>query len=105
MDKLNAKRKKKRRDIKMQKQQIMDGADIAVSVLKIIPAYVMMTTFGFGNKRMERYVLEFFKLYDKVMSGKVTLNTLAKDIEMRTGIRFDVATGDVFNLRKDDEDG
>ena len=50
MDKLNLKRKKKRRDIKMQKQQIMDGADIAVSVLKIIPAYVMMTTFGFGNK-------------------------------------------------------
>ena len=105
MDKLNAKRKKKRRDIRLQKQQIMDGAEIAVDVLQVIPVYVRMNMFGFGNKRMERFMINFFNLYNKVMSGKVSCITLAREIEMRTGIRIDLATGDVFNLRKDEDDG
>ena len=104
MDKLCLKRKKNRRREKLEKKQVMDGAEIAVDVLQVIPVYVLMNLFGFGNVRLERFLMEFFRIYQKVMTGKVSCNTLASEIEMKSGIRFDLATGDVFNIRKGEDE-
>lgn len=103
MDKLRLKRKKKNRNVKMEQKNILNGAELAVDVLQVIPVYVLMNLFGFGNKRLERFFVEFLRIYNKVMSGKVSCVTLAREIEMKSGIKIDLATGEVFNTRKDED--
>ena len=78
MDKLRLKRKKKNRNVKMEQKNILNGAELAVDVLQVIPVYVLMNVFGFGNKRLERFFVEFLRIYNKVMSGKVSCVTLAR---------------------------
>lgn len=104
MDKIRRKLKKKNRAVKIEKKNVLSGAELALDVLQVIPVYVLMNVFGFGNTRLERFLKEFFRIYQKVMTGKVSCNTLASEIEMKTGIRIDLATGDVFNTRKDEDD-
>ena len=84
--KLKTQRYLERQAEKMKKQ----GTDNAIGILQVLPVYTLMREFGFGNVRLERFVREFWRLTDKVKDDIPLLHTIASDIEMSTGLRFNL---------------
>lgn len=88
MTKRQKRAKEKRYLERQQKKMTLDGAQIAVDVLGVIPAYVLHEAFGFGYARMTRYILEYQRILSTVTKGGVKLETLAAVIEADTGLLY-----------------
>ena len=95
------KAKKQRRDKRIKQKNMNIAATFAVNALMVIPAYVLRTTYGFGNERTERFMTEFVRIWEAVCKGEVKVTTLAESLDAEIGIRFD-ADGNIYNMRKDD---
>ena len=95
------KAKKQRRDKRIKQKDMNIAATCAVNALMVIPAYVLRTTYGFGNERTERFMTEFVRIWEAVCKGEVKVETLAESLDAEIGIRFD-SDGSIYNMRKDD---
>ena len=80
--------KQSRRQERIDRVSKFETASLALNLMVVLPCYVLREQFGFGNKRMEKYLTEFHKIYQAVADGKVKLSTLADSIEHDTGISF-----------------
>ena len=85
------KRRKELRHLEREKGKLkQQGIDDAIAILQVLPVYTLMREFGFGNVRLEKFVQEFWRLTDKVKDDIPLLHTIASDIEMSTGLRFNL---------------
>lgn len=100
MTKQEMKAKKQRRDKRIKQKDMNIAATLAVNALMVIPAYVLRTTYGFGNERTERFMAEFVRIWEAVCKGEVKVETLAESLDAEIGIRFD-SDGSIYNMRKD----
>lgn len=77
-------KKKIREDEKFRKE----AAQLSINVLSVVPAYVMLE-FGWGNKRLARFIRRYAKVVDDIAKKKVTPETLAEEIYSRAKIKYD----------------
>jgi hypothetical protein len=95
------KAKQQRLEERLKQRDTNSAAKLAVNALMVIPAYVLRTTYGFGNERTERFMTEFVRIWEAVCKGEVKVTTLAESLDAEIGIRFD-SDGSIYNMRKDD---
>lgn len=94
------KAKQQRLEKRLKQRDTNSAAKLAVNALMVIPAYVLRTTYGFGNERTERFMAEFVRIWEAICKDEVKIETLAESLEAETGIRID-ADGNIYNMRKD----
>ena len=99
MNKHQQKLKELRQKNRIDHKLTYKGAEVALGVLMIIPLYILHDMFGFGNKRCEKFIKEFHRLYNCVKDDKVSLKTLAESLDAETGLVYDINTFEVFNRR------
>lgn len=95
--------KEERRKKRLEAVDRFKAAEIAVDALLVIPAYILHDTFGFGNKRIEKFINEFKRLWTLVKEGKVKLETLIESLDAETGILYKSDTCEIYNRRAKDE--
>lgn len=80
----------KRQDVSLIKESVPDnGVEIAFKLILSIPVMVLKDKFGYGKKRLERFINEVLNLYDSYNKGYVELEDLFKTLEEETGITFE----------------
>ena len=67
-----------------------DIATRTINELQVITAYVLQSEFGFGNKRLARFLSEFHKVHYDVATRKVRLSTIAQEVEDKTGLCYNI---------------
>jgi hypothetical protein len=66
-----------------------DATNIAVKITHLFPLWVLRTKFGFGEKRLRRFMAEYADLLDSFNKDYVSLPDIAQQLEKETGIRLD----------------
>lgn len=70
-----------------------------INELQVITAYVLQSEFGFGNKRLAKFLCEFHKVHYDVATRKVRLSTIAREVEDKTGLCYDIEKMDWTDRR------
>ena len=89
-DKQALRRKIANRNDKEMEKFKTDIAMRTINELQVITAYVLQSEFGFGNKRLARFLEEFHKVHYDVATHRVRLSTLADEVEDKTGLAYDI---------------
>ncbi len=99
------KQKQQRRANRLEEKQIYKAAKVAAQHSFTIAMYAVMDVFGerASNPKMEAFIVRMFELWDKVAAGEVRIETLAECIEMLKGIRYDLKTGEIRNMRRSEK--
>lgn len=70
------------------KDQATDKAVNKAFVLMLgFPLIVLHDKFGYGKKRLERFIDELLKQYEAFDEGRITLDDLMETIEAETGVK------------------
>ncbi len=93
--------KQQRRANRLEEKQIYKAAKVAAQHSFTIAMYAVKDVFKerASNPKMEAFIVRMFELWDKVADGEVSIETLAECIEMETGIRYDLKTGEIRNMK------
>ena len=91
--------KQNRRKERLERTDRYAAAEIAVDSLVVIPAYVLHDMFGFGNKRLEKFIDEYKRLWSLVKDDKVKVDTLRASLDAETGIVYNPSDGIVYNRK------
>lgn len=89
-DKQAFKRKMMNRDEKEMQKFKMDIAKKTINELQVITAYVLQSEFGFGKKRLTRFLTMFHKVYSAIAHGDIRITTLADEVNDKTGLYYDI---------------
>ena len=89
-DKQALRRKIANRNDKEMEKFKTDIATRTINELQVITAYVLQSEFGFGNKRLARFLSEFHKVHYDVATRKVRLSTIAREVEDKTGLCYNI---------------
>lgn len=86
-----SRRQKDKQHLKdIEDRMVQKGARAAVNALGVIPCYALRTEFGFGAARLERFSERFKYIFDMVCDKKVSLETLAGELEHDCGFCFEL---------------
>lgn len=66
-----------------------DATNTAVKITHLFPLWVLRTKFGFGEKRLRRFMAEYADLLDSYNRDYVTLPDIAQQLDKETNIRID----------------
>lgn len=80
-----------------------EGTDRAINILQVLPCYILGRG-GYGNVRLEKFIKELYRLTNKVVKDERLLQTIINELEHDKGIRFDIISGDVENVWRDEGD-
>ena len=99
--KYQQKLKQQRRANRLEEKQIHKAAKVAAQHSFTIAMYAVKDIFKdrASNPKMEAFIVRMFELWDKVGDREVRIETLAASIEAETGIRYDLKTGEIRNMR------
>lgn len=93
--------KEKRYQERQQQKNLRDGIVTALMAMQVLPAYILDTRFQFTNEQIQKFQEEFVRLYNEVfVNQNVSLQVIADSVEIDTGIRYDLHTGEVFNSKQ-----
>jgi hypothetical protein len=100
-NKRNERMKKQRYAERLEEKQIHKAAKVAAQHSFTIAMYAVKDVFKerASNPKMEAFIVRMFELWDKVADGDVRIETLASSIEAETGIRYDLKTGEIRNMK------
>lgn len=100
-NKRDKKIKQQRRANRLEEKQIYKAAKVAAQHSFTIAMYAVKDIFKdrASNPKMEAFIVRMFELWDKVADGDVKIETLAASIEAETGIRYDLKTGEIRNMK------
>ena len=98
----NIKRKQQRYAERLEEKQIHKAATKAVQHSFAIAMYAAKDVFKdrATNPKMEAFVVKMFDIWNKIGDGEVNISTIAGSVEVETGIRYDVRSGDIINLKR-----
>ncbi len=85
---LKIKRHEERKLDKLNNQQ----AEMAFELLTVLSVYTLHEKFGFGARRIERFLTELYTVSNKFSGGEVSISTLANIIDADTGIKYEEDT-------------
>lgn len=100
-NKRDKKLKQQRRANRLEEKQIHKAAKVAAQHSFTIAMYAVKDVFKerASNPKMEAFIVKMLELWDKVGDGKVRIETLAASIEAEIGIRYDLKTGEIRNMK------
>lgn len=61
----------------------------AIKVTNLFPLWVLRTKFGFGEKRLRKFMVEYADLLDSYNRDYVSLPDITQQLDKETGIRLD----------------
>ena len=94
------KRRKEQRYLERRANELKQaGTEKAIRVLQLLPLYILAHEFGFGNKRLMRFLEKMYRYTDKVQNDIHILEIIQDELEHDKKIRIDIQTGEVENLR------
>ena len=104
MNKQLTKQKKQRHLERLTEKQINQAATIAIRHGTVISLQAIKDVFGdrASNPKCEQFVCRLMKLWEDLGNKKVSVKTIAESVEMETGIRYDLDTGNIFNTKAKD---
>lgn len=88
-DKLAYRRKLARRNDEGAKAERERIARKAINEIQVVSAYVLQSEFGFGRKRLCRFLKAFYDVHGAVSKGDVSLYALAEEVKDKTGVVYD----------------
>lgn len=93
--------KQQRRADRLEENQIHKAAKVAAQHSFTIAMYAVKDIFKdrASNPKMEAFIVKMMSLWDKVGDREVRIETLAASIEAETGIRYDLKTGEIRNMK------
>lgn len=96
------KRKKQRYAERMNKKQLHEAASLAVFHSFAVSMYAAKTVFKdrASNPKMEQFITKMLKVWEDLGDGSVSIKTIIDSIETESGIRYDINTGEMWNLRR-----
>ena len=99
-----AKQKLKRKNDRDTQKVMHEAAQLAVDSTYFLAIYAAKKVFKerASNPKLEQMICEMQRTWQAICNGKVSKETLCSSIETETGIRIDLKTHEVFNLRKED---
>ena len=62
-------------------------------MLMLMPLYVLHEHFGFGQRRSQRFLIEFQRIFTAIANGDVRTETLAACVDNDIGLRYDMDAG------------
>lgn len=99
MNNYQRKLKQKRKLDRDREKITLAGAEIAINTLCVLPSYVLAEEFGFGQKRLMRYMEKFCDAYTAVIKKQVSLETLA-DLVKDKGVVINLKNGEWKECKK-----
>lgn len=100
-DKRREKMKRLRRDEKEREKIVNKGVDLTIKKLIIISVYALRD-FGFGTKRMNAFLVRFWKVYLMLANGHVRIETLQNELEEDYNINVEGVIEDIKNYGKEE---
>lgn len=69
---------------KGRKESIERASQLSMAV----PIMVLRDEFGFGEKRIDKFITEYIKLYEAIEEGYLDLKDIIKTINEETGVKI-----------------
>ena len=69
---------------KGRKESIERASQLSMAV----PIMVLRDEFGFGEKRIDKFIAAYIELYDSISKGYLDLNDIIKTINEETGVKI-----------------
>ena len=100
-NKRGMKLKQQRRAERLDKKQVHKAATVAVQHSFAIAMYAVKTVFKerASNPKMEEFITKMLSIWDKIGDGTVSIETIVASVEAETGIRYDLANGEIRNMK------
>lgn len=89
MNKYQQKLKKDRQRIRHDEKLQYKAGQICMNVLGVVPAYVMCIEFGWGHKRLSRFIEKYRKILNAVNTKQISIQRLEEEILNRSKLRHD----------------
>lgn len=101
MNKQLTKRKKQRHLERLTEKQINQAAEIAIrySIVMCLQATKDIFKDRASNKKCEQLVCRILKFWEDLGEKKVSIKTIAESVELETGIKYDLETGNIYNTK------
>lgn len=93
-DKQAFRRKVAQRENKEMEKFKLDIATQTINELQVITAYVLQSEFGFGFKRLAKFLTMFHWVHLSVAKHEIRLSTLAEEVRDKTGLEYDLESMD-----------
>lgn len=71
----------------------LEAAQNAIMILYIMLLYTMYFYYGWKQKRLERVLMQFRRIYEAVIKGERSLGQLADELKRDAGLDIDVKNG------------
>ena len=69
-------------------QSAQADINVAADIINLIPLLVLRDKFGFGSKRLERYLDHYSEMLDAFNKGYISLKDIEKVLEDEVGLKF-----------------
>lgn len=98
-DKQAFRRKMAQRGDKAMEKFKLEIATQTINELQVITAYVLQSEFGFGFKRLAKFLTLFHKVHLSVAKHDIRLSTLAEEVKDKTGLEYDLENMDWIDTK------
>ena len=97
--------KQQRRTERLEEKQIHKAATVAAQHSFAIAMYAAKEVFGdrASNPKIEAFIIKMLRMWEQIGGGELRIETVVDCLEMMTGIRYDLKTGDIINLRRKED--
>lgn len=65
-----------------------DSIEKASQLSMAVPIMVLRDEFGFGEKRIDKFIAAYIELYDSISEGYLDLKDIIKTINEETGVKI-----------------
>lgn len=65
-----------------------DSIEKASQLSMAVPIMVLRDEFGFGEKRIDKFIAAYIKLYEAIDEGWLDINDIIKTINEETGVKI-----------------
>lgn len=89
MNKYQQKLKKDRARIRDDERLQQKAGQLCMNVLGVVPAYVLCVEFGWGNKRLTRFIQKYSKVLNAVNTKQISIPRLEEEVFNRTKLKHD----------------
>lgn len=89
MNKYQQRLKKDRARIRHDEKLQYKAGQLCMNVLGVVPAYVMCVEFGWGNKRLTRFIEKYEKVLRAVNTKQISIQRLEEEILNRSRLQHD----------------
>lgn len=95
------KAKQLRHKERLTEKQIHEAAEVALKHSIVLSLQALKDVFGdrASNPKCEQFVLRILKLWEQIGGKEVTVQTISDSVEVETGIRYDLETGNMYNMK------